>query len=330
MRKNTPHHVPKHRRTWRGRLDEDGTVYFNLHVAEAGRRRVRRGAMRTVRLIERTRQAGHNSANSGRGESVSITLVHSAGRDGSPISARARYFVGVAAVIFAAISSLPTTGGLAVAADNGSSTRTIEVTGNGEARVAPDLAFLNLAIETHATTAQQSAGQNAALAEKVVSALTKKLQGKGKVWTGGYSLYPEYNEPRPNEKPIIIGYRAENSITVETGEIGMLGALIDTAIGAGANRINYLNFTLRDETQARSEAIAKAAKDAQAQADSLAKALGVKLGAIVKATTQAEIRPVPIMRAQMATAMMASAAPTPVEPSEVTVPATVSITYQIQ
>jgi uncharacterized protein len=236
----------------------------------------------------------------------------------------------VAAVIFAAISPLPTTGGLAVAADNGSSTRTIEVTGNGEARVAPDLAFLNLAIETHATTAQQSAGQNAALAEKVVSALTKKLQGKGKVWTGGYSLYPEYNEPRPNEKPIIIGYRAENSITVETGEIGMLGALIDTAIGAGANRINYLNFTLRGETQARSEAIAKAAKDAQAQADSLAKALGVKLGAIVKARTQAEIRPVPIMRAQMATAMMASAAPTPVEPSEVTVPATVSITYQIQ
>jgi uncharacterized protein len=222
-------------------------------------------------------------------------------------------------------------GGASAAAQENPATHTLEVTGNGEARVAPDMAVLNLAIETHASTARESAGENAALAQKVVSALVKKLQGRGKVWTGGYSLYPEYNEPRPSEKPVVTGYRAENSITVETGEIAMLGALIDTAIASGANRINYLNFTLRDETQARTEAIAKAAKDAQAQADSLAKALGVKLGPIVKATTQAEVRPVPIFARMMApSAMMAQGPPTPVEPNEVTVPATVSVTYQIQ
>jgi uncharacterized protein len=208
--------------------------------------------------------------------------------------------------------------------------RTIEVTGNGEARVAPDVASLNLAIETHAATAQQSAGQNAALAQKVVDALTTKLQGKGKVWTGGYSLYPEYNEPRPNEKPVVTGYRAENSITVETDEIGMLGGLIDTAIEAGANRINFLNFTLRDESQARSQAITLAAKDAQTQADSLAKSLGLKLGPVVKATTVGENqKPIPVARLAAAVGGVMGA-PTPVQPNEVTVPATVSITYQIQ
>jgi uncharacterized protein len=208
--------------------------------------------------------------------------------------------------------------------------RTIEVTASGEAHVAPDVASLNLAIETHAATAQQSAGQNAALAQKVVDALTTKLQGKGKVWTGGYSLYPEYNEPRPNEKAVVTGYRAENSITVETGEIGLLGGLIDTAIEAGANRINFLTFTLRDESQARSQAIALAAKDAQAQAASLAKSLGLTLGQVVKATTGAQAGPAPMMRtgAMMMNASMG--APTPVQPNEVTVPATVSITYQIQ
>jgi uncharacterized protein len=207
--------------------------------------------------------------------------------------------------------------------------RTVEVTGTGEAHVAPDVASLNLAIETHAPTAQQSAGQNAALAQKVVDALTTKLQGKGKVWTGGYSLYPEYNEPRPNEKPVVTGYRAENSITVETGEIGMLGGLIDTAIEAGANRINFLNFTLRDESQARSQAIALAAKDAQTQAASLAKSLGVTLGPVIKATTVGENQPIPMARFAAAT-VGAMGAPTPVQPNEVTVPATVSITYQIQ
>ena len=210
--------------------------------------------------------------------------------------------------------------------------RTIEVTGNGEAHVAPDVASLNLAIETHAATAQQSAGQNAALAQKVVDALNTKLQGKGKVWTGGYSLYPEYSDSsRPNDKPVVTGYRAENSITVETGEIGMLGGLIDTAIEAGANRINFLNFTLRDESQARGQAIALAAKDAQTQADSLAKSLGVKLGPVVKATTVWENQPMPMMRMMAGVGASATmGAPTPVQPNEVTVPATVSITYQIQ
>jgi uncharacterized protein YggE len=208
--------------------------------------------------------------------------------------------------------------------------RTIEVAGTGEAHVAPDVASLNLAIETHAPTAQQSAGQNAALAQKVVDALTTKLQGKGKVWTGGYSLYPEYNEPRPNEKPVVTGYRAENSITVETGEIGLLGGLIDTAIDAGANRINFLNFTLRDESQARSQAIALAAKDAQAQAASLAKAIGVTLGPVIRATTVPQAGPAPVMQMRAMAMSSSMGAPTPVQPNEVTVPATVSITYQIQ
>lgn len=207
---------------------------------------------------------------------------------------------------------------------------TIEVTGNGEAHVAPDVASLNLAIETHAATAQQSAGENAALAQKVVDALTQKLQGKGKVWTGGYSLYPEYNEPRPNEKAVVTGYRAENSITVETGDISMLGGLIDIAISAGANRINFLNFTLRDESQARSQAIALAAKDAQAQAESLAKSLGVRLGPVIKATTEAQTRPIPMMRMGVMAASSSIGATTPTQPNEVTVPATVSITYQIE
>src|SRR5579871_727294 len=101
--------------------------------------------------------------------------------------------------------------------------RTIEVRGHGEAHATPDLAFLNLAIETHAVTAQECANLNADLAQKVVRALEVKLQGKGRVWTGGYSLYPEYANEMNQKKPAIIGYRAENSITVQTGAIDLLG-----------------------------------------------------------------------------------------------------------
>jgi uncharacterized protein YggE len=206
--------------------------------------------------------------------------------------------------------------------------RTIQVSGSGETQASPDLAVLSLAIETHAATAAEAAGRNGALAQKVSDALRAKLGDKGKTWTGGYSLNPEYgDQSRPNAKPSITGYQAQNTITVQTGALDLVGPLIDAAIAAGANRVNSLDFNLRDDTRARNDAIAKAAKDAQAQGQALAAALGLKLGPIINATTMSAERPQPVMF--RAAAMSVNAA-TPVQPAEVTVPATVSLTYQIE
>jgi uncharacterized protein len=220
---------------------------------------------------------------------------------------------------------------IAAVAEGGASSnqRTIQVAGNGEAQAAPDLAVLSLAIETHAATAADAAGRNGGLAQKVSEALRAKLGDKGKTWTGGYSLYPEYSDQsRPNAKPMITGYRAENTITVQTGALDLVGPLIDAAIAAGANRVNSLDFNLRDDTHARNEAITKAAKDAQAQAQALAAALGLKLGPIINATTVSNERPQPMMLGARFTSASSNA--TPVQPAEVTVPATVSLTYQIE
>jgi uncharacterized protein YggE len=203
----------------------------------------------------------------------------------------------------------------------------IEVSGNGEIQAAPDLATLEVAIETHAATADRAAGLNGSLAQKVRDAIKSKLNEQGRMWTGGYSLFPEYSEAH-DAKPNITGYRAENSITVETGELGIIGPLIDAAIAAGANRINSLNYSLREDSKARSQAIAKAAHDAQAQASALADALGVKLGAVIKASTESEVR-IPMPRYENA-GVMAARAPTPISAGQITVPATVSLTYAIE
>jgi hypothetical protein len=205
--------------------------------------------------------------------------------------------------------------------------RTIEVDGSGETRTSPDTADLDLAIETQAKTAEQAAGSNAALATKVIDALKSKLGDKGKITTGGYSLNPEYDQ-RPNQKPTIIGYNAQNTVTVNTRALDLVGALIDSAIAAGANRVNSLSFSVKDDTKARTEAIAIATRDARAQAEALATALDVKLGKVLKATTVSQARPIPVAYGR-AMAMSASVA-TPVEPGEVTVPATVSLTFAIE
>ncbi len=209
-----------------------------------------------------------------------------------------------------------------------SGTRTIEVSGNAEIQAAPDLATLEIAIETHAATADHAAGLNGALAEKVREALSSKLGNKGRLWTGGYSLSPDYTEPREG-KPTVTGYTAENTITIETGELGLIGPLIDAAIGAGANRVSSLSYSLHSDSKVRTEAIAKAAREAQTRAAALADALGVKLGPVLRASSEAESRPQPLARFAGMAALTAHA-PTPITAGEITVPATVSLTYSIE
>ena len=227
------------------------------------------------------------------------------------------------------IAAIPMTFAFSASAQNTPAGRTIEVGGNGEARTSPDNAQLSVAIETTGKTAEEAASRNASLADKVTAALKSKLGDKGKISTGGYSLNPQYDQRPGHENPAIVGYTASNSIVVETGAIDLVGALIDSAISAGANRFDYLNFTVKNDVKARAEAVAVATRDARAQADALASALGVKLGKVVRASTLAQPRPIVMQRAEMP--MIASArAATPVEPGEITVSATVSLTFEIE
>lgn len=209
--------------------------------------------------------------------------------------------------------------------------RTIEVSGTGEARATPDQAFLDVAVETHAATASEASKHNAELSQRVMEALKARLGDKDKIWTGGYSLNAEYGPgPRPDQQKLT-GYRAENSISLQTGSIDQAGSLIDAAVAAGANRVNSLSFGLKDEAPARTEAIAKASKDAQAQAQALATSLGLKLKRIVYASTGGAPRPIPY-RAELGgfgAMRMSAAPPTPVQPNEVSVPTTVALVYEI-
>jgi uncharacterized protein YggE len=203
---------------------------------------------------------------------------------------------------------------------NGRQLRTIEVVGRYQWRETPDRAVFNLTIETHALTANQSVTQNGELALRIAQVLMEHLRGNGVFRVGNCSLCPEYEHPRGREKPVVTGYFAENSITVETGALASVGQLVDTALAVGASRISYFEFGLSDESSARGEALARAALDAQSQAGSLARSLGVRLARVLRANSEAQMCR---QAAQEVTAALR-------RPAEVGIDATVSITYQIE
>jgi uncharacterized protein len=216
--------------------------------------------------------------------------------------------------------------------------RVIRVVGTGEARVTPDLALLDLAVETAAPTARAAAEQNARTMDRVIRALATAGVARADIRTGAYTLFPQYAQPdrppipRPEagaEEPRIVGYRVRNALNIRTRDLERVGALIDAALGAGANRFDGLRFTLQDDEAARDQALRAAAARARRTAETMAVALGVELGPIVEATTAADAV-YPMVQFERAGRDLAAMAATPIEAGEQSVTATVSVTFAIR
>ena len=235
------------------------------------------------------------------------------------------------ALVFMVALALSISGAPLLAQDDDEPPRTITVMGYGEVKTSPDLAFIELAVETTAETAAKATGENARRTTAVIDALKKKIGEQDKLTTTGYSLQPQYANRRPGSDapPEITGYIASNRVRVESRDLAKVGDLIDAATAAGANRTDLLSFTLENRSPHLREALREAGAEAKAQAESIATALGVKLGAVQSASTAGVPMPVPMYRERMMAAQAADVS-TPVEPGEVEVSATLTVTYLIE
>ena len=196
-------------------------------------------------------------------------------------------------------------GGPVLAADDEPPPRTLTVMGFGDVKAAPDLAFIELAVETTAENAGKATADNASRTTAVIDALKKKIGAKDRITTAGYSLQPQYANRRPGSDapPEITGYVASNRVRVESRDLTRVGELIDAATAAGANRTDGLSFTLENRAPSLREALRKAGEEARAQAESIAEALGVKLGEVLNASTAGVPRPQAFYKERMTMAM---------------------------
>jgi uncharacterized protein len=200
----------------------------------------------------------------------------------------------------------------------------IEVTGHARVEVPADLAVIELGVVTRAPTAGAAARQNSELMDGTLSALRKALGAAGRITTGAYTLRPEHVFPREGGAPKVTGYVATNIVRIETGEMQRLGELIDLAVKTGANQVQRMTFTLRDQAPAQRQALGRAVREARDKAEAIASALGLKLGAIHTVTEQEVPEVRPLMREALVA--RADAGPvTPVEPGLVEVATRVSL-----
>ena len=80
------------------------------------------------------------------------------------------------------------------------------------------------------------------------------------------------------ERAGIVSFRASNRVTVRIRDVTKVANVIDVLVGAGANEIGGINFTVTQASKHLDEAREKAIADARRKAEIYAKAAGVTLG----------------------------------------------------
>ena len=205
----------------------------------------------------------------------------------------------------------------------------IRVTGDARVTAKPDRVQIDIGVTTRAAQSQDAASQNAHQVDAVLAAVRKATGPAAVLKTISYSLNPTYQYHPNGEEPTITGYSAVNVVQVTLDDLGKIGTVIDSATLAGANHLQGIQFTLRDQDAVRAEALRQAATRARAEAEVLAAALGLKVVRVLSAEENSP-RVVPV-RAYMGAprAAMATATATPVEAGTLDVTADVMLTVEV-
>jgi uncharacterized protein len=155
----------------------------------------------------------------------------------------------------------------------------ISVSGEAHVSVPPDLAEIDAGVTSEAKTAREVSDANNAAMAKVLLALKGAGIAEKDFQTARLSLQPQYaNQSRPGPN-VVVGYRASNHVSIRVRDIGKVAGVIDALVGAGANEIGGINFTVSEASKLLDDARTEAIADAHRKAEIYAKAAGVTLGA---------------------------------------------------
>jgi uncharacterized protein YggE len=199
-----------------------------------------------------------------------------------------------------------------VVADTG-----ITVHGTGRIAGTPDVLTVSVGVQTTAAHAVDALGQNSQRAHAVIDALKANGVADKDLQTTQLSLSAHYTPGGA-----ITGYDVSDTVTAKLRDVAKAGQAIDAAVAAAGDsgRLEGVSFSFGDDSALTAQARHDAVVRARAQAQQLADAAGVKLGAL---RSLAETSSTPSWPVQYATgAVAAPAAPIQAGTQELTVEVT--------
>jgi uncharacterized protein YggE len=203
---------------------------------------------------------------------------------------------------------------------SGANPAQIITSGTGEVRVAPDRATIFVGVQSRAGTAAAAAADNARRQRAILDTLRALGLGSDQLSTMNFNVNPDIQYGQNNQPPKVIGYSVTNTVRADVRKLDDVAKIIDASLAKGANEISGLQFYSSKADSARRSAMAVAVANARSDAETLARAAGGTLGALLELSTTSAIRPMPEGMSVTAMARVA----TPIEPGQQSISASVT------
>jgi hypothetical protein len=208
--------------------------------------------------------------------------------------------------------------------------------------VNPDLLEMQLRVQTDAKTAKQAVQNNAAVSADLRTKLEVVGLSDDEIQTASYNIneITESNYTCDKDgrncyyKYYVTGYRVTNVYALKVTDTTKGGAIIDAASGAGVNQtfVDYVSFTLKDETRRALEKsrLKSAAAEAKAKAQNMAEGSGAELGKLLSLSEAYNYYAKSDRPSYALSEAVGSAAPmTDLAPGQVEVSVSVTASYEI-
>ena len=215
---------------------------------------------------------------------------------------------------------------------NNMNIRTLSVSGSGQVTLVPDIARINIGVNSKADLVTTAVNKNNKQAQAITDALLKKGVDAKDIQTANFNVYP-MNSYDNMGNVTGIEYSVDNTLYITVRDLKALSEILDAAIVAGANQIYGISFDIEDRAAAQVQARDLALKDAEAKANDIAKTVGVTLGEIVSinVSNMSYVEPYPMYGMGGGMAMdMAAEASVPVSAGQIVVTYDVSLVYRIK
>lgn len=159
--------------------------------------------------------------------------------------------------------------------NKGTNKSEIQVVGEGRLTVSPDIAKVNLGVETEGLELEQAQATNARTIANIVEGLVNMGVAEENIQTINFTIFPIYDFD--DGKQTFRGYRVEHMLEVTALDIDQVGALVDSAVRNGANRVSNVSFDFLNPPIAYREALKLAVEDAIDKAKTIAHTLQIPL-----------------------------------------------------
>lgn len=159
--------------------------------------------------------------------------------------------------------------------------RTITVSAEGKAHIAPDIATLVFAVVSQGTSAEAVQKSNTEKINLAVEYLKKQGVEAKDIQTSNYNLYPRYRYDEKSGESSIFGYELNQTVTAKIRNLENAGMIVGGLASAGVNQISSFNYGIEDPESPRNEARAEAFRLAHAKAGAMADQVGVSLARVI-------------------------------------------------